>query len=117
MDLVGERDLLRKGWFGWMLVGGALGAAIGLLRDRQAVLGLLQRVATAIISVLTPILAAGLLLFVLSLPFTGLARFSCAVKTSPPSAAMTPMFTNSRNVVRFVFTPDSCAAARLPPMA
>ncbi|HEX6375429.1 MAG TPA: DUF4153 domain-containing protein [Allosphingosinicella sp.] len=66
------RDLLRKDWFGWLLVGGALGAAIGLLRDRDRILGLLQRVATAVLSVLAPILAAGLVLFVLALPFTGL---------------------------------------------
>jgi uncharacterized protein DUF4153 len=66
------RDLIRKDWFGWLMVGGALGAAIGILRDRDRILGTLQRVATAILSVLAPILAAGLVLFVLALPFTGL---------------------------------------------
>lgn len=66
------RDLTRKDWFGWLMVGGALGAAIGLLRDRDRILGTLQKVATAILSVLAPILAAGLVLFVLALPFTGL---------------------------------------------
>lgn len=66
------RDLLRGGWFTWMLIGAALGAAIGLLRDRDTILGLLQRTVTTILSVLAPILAAGLLLFVLALPFTGL---------------------------------------------
>ncbi|MGZ8308143.1 MAG: DUF4153 domain-containing protein, partial [Allosphingosinicella sp.] len=50
----------------------ALGAAIGLLRDRDRIVGTLQRVATAILSFLAPILAAGLVLFVLALPFTGL---------------------------------------------
>jgi hypothetical protein len=67
-------DLLEKGWFGWMLCGGALGAAIGLLRDRDRVLGLLQRVVTTVLSVLAPVLAIGLVLFVLSLPITGLER-------------------------------------------
>lgn len=65
-------DLLDKEWFPWLLNGGALGAAIGLLRDRDQIVGTLQRVATAILSVLAPILAAGLVLFVLALPFTGL---------------------------------------------
>ena len=65
-------DLLEKSWADWMLVGGALGAAVGLLRDRDRIVGLLQRVATTILSVLAPVLAAGLILFVLALPFTGL---------------------------------------------
>jgi hypothetical protein len=66
------RDLLRKPWVSWVLVGGAFGAAVGLLRDRDRIVGLLQRVATAVLSFLAPILAAGLVVFVLALPFTGL---------------------------------------------
>jgi hypothetical protein len=65
-------DLLDKAWADWMLDGAALGAAIGLLRDRDRIVGLLQRVVTTILSVFAPVLAAGLVLFVLSLPFTGL---------------------------------------------
>lgn len=65
-------DLLDKEWTPWLLIGGALGAAIGLLRDRDKIVGTLQRVATAVLSFLAPILAAGLVLFVLALPFTGL---------------------------------------------
>jgi hypothetical protein len=65
-------DLLQKPWVPWPLIGGALGAAVGLLRDRDRIVGTLQRVATAILSVLAPILAVGLVLFVLALPFTGL---------------------------------------------
>jgi hypothetical protein len=72
IGIVALRDLLREPWVPWLLVGGALGAAVGLLRDRDRVVGTLQRVATAILSVLAPILAAGLVLFVLALPFTGL---------------------------------------------
>jgi hypothetical protein len=66
------QDLLDEEWFPWILIGGALGAAIGLLRDRDKIVDTLQRVATAILSFLAPILAAGLVLFVLALPFTGL---------------------------------------------
>jgi len=66
------RDLLDTSWANWMLVGGTLGAAIGLLRDRDKIVGMLQRVVTTILSVLAPVLAVGLVLFVLALPFTGL---------------------------------------------
>jgi len=66
------KDALDESWFVWALVWGAFGAAIGLLRDRDKVLGLLQRVVTTVLSVLAPVLAVGLVLFVLALPFTGL---------------------------------------------
>jgi hypothetical protein len=66
------QKLLGKAWFASMLTGGVLGAVIGMLRDRDRVLGLLQRVARTILSVLTPVLAIGLAVFVLALPFTGL---------------------------------------------
>ena len=78
------RDLLRKHWSIWLLVGSAFGAAIGLLRDRDIVLRMLRRVATAVISVLTPLLAAGLLLFVLALPFTGLESLWSQTKETTP---------------------------------
>lgn len=67
------RDAMRKSWFNLALVGAALGGAAGLLRDRDKVLGLLQRVATTVLSVLAPVLAVGLTLFVAALPITGLA--------------------------------------------
>jgi hypothetical protein len=66
------RQILRESTPVAALLGAALGGAIGLLRDRDAVLGLFQRVATTVLSVLAPVLASGLLLFVLALPFTGL---------------------------------------------
>lgn len=77
-------DLLEKGWFGFMLGCGALGAAVGLLRDRDKVLGLLQRVATAILSVLAPALALGLVIFVVALPFTGLEPLWSQTKQTTP---------------------------------
>src|SRR4051812_9270392 len=77
-------DLLRKPWCWWMLSGGAFGAAVGLLRDRDRMLVLLQRVVTAIVAVLTPALAFGLVLFVLALPFTGLAPLWGETKQTTP---------------------------------
>jgi hypothetical protein len=78
------RETLNKPWANWMLVGGALGAAVGLLRDRDRVLGLLQRVATTVLSVLAPVLAVGLVLFVLALPFTGLAPLWDQTRATTP---------------------------------
>jgi hypothetical protein len=72
IGLVWLRELMRQDWFIYPLIGAALGAGIGLLRDRDKLLGLLQRVATTVLSVLAPVLAAGLVLFVAALPFTGL---------------------------------------------
>lgn len=66
------RDLMQRGWFALPLAGAAFGGAVGLLRDRDQVLGTLQKVARAVLSVLAPFLALGLALFVLALPFTGL---------------------------------------------
>lgn len=66
------RELMGRGWFNLPLAGGAFGAAVGLLRDRDQVLGTLQKVARAVLSVLAPVLALGLALFVLALPVTGL---------------------------------------------
>ncbi len=68
----GVKDVVRKEWFGWMVAGAAFGAAVAILRDRDRVLGILQRIVMTILSVLAPVLALGLTLFILSLPFTGL---------------------------------------------
>jgi hypothetical protein len=78
------RDLFNKSWAIMMLVCGALGAAVGLLRDRDRVLGLLQRVVTTVLSVLAPVLAIGLVLFVLALPFTGLAPLWDQTRATTP---------------------------------
>jgi hypothetical protein len=66
------RDLMDESWFMWPLACGAFGGAVGMLRDRDQVLGTLQKVVRAVLSVLAPVLALGLALFVLALPFTGL---------------------------------------------
>ena len=74
-DLIGidlVKEALRESWFAWTLGGAAFGAAIGLLRERDGLVATLQRLAMVVLSVLAPILAAALALFLLSLPFTGL---------------------------------------------
>lgn len=66
-------DLLNKEWFWRALMGTAFGGALGLLREHDGVVRLLQRVVLTVLSVLAPVLAAGLIVFLLALPFTGLA--------------------------------------------
>ncbi|MEO5772875.1 MAG: DUF4153 domain-containing protein [Sphingomicrobium sp.] len=73
--LIGIRlftDLLQESAFAWALAGFAFGAAVGLLRERDGLATILYRLVTIVLSVLAPVLAGALLLFLLSLPFTGL---------------------------------------------
>ena len=77
-------DLLHKSWMQLALVGMALGGGIGLLRDRAPIVGLLQRVVTTVLSVLAPPLALGLAVFLIALPFTGLAPLWEATKSTTP---------------------------------
>ena len=66
------KELLKEEWFGWMLAGFAFGGAVGILRERDALLATLQKLAMVALAVLAPILAVALAAFLLSLPFTGL---------------------------------------------
>jgi hypothetical protein len=66
------KDLLQEEWFGWMLAGFAFGSAVGLLRERDALVATLQKLAMIVLSVLAPVLAVALAAFLFSLPFTGL---------------------------------------------
>lgn len=75
-DMIGIHllsDLLKKIWFSFGLAGFAAGAAIGLLRERDALVATMQRLVMTILAVLAPVLAAALLLFLVSLAGTGLA--------------------------------------------
>ncbi|MBO9723223.1 MAG: DUF4153 domain-containing protein [Novosphingobium sp.] len=78
------KDLLEKDWAALTLTGAALGAGIGLLRDRDGILRLLQRVVTTILSVLAPVLALGLVVFLAAIPFTGLAPLWDATRSTSP---------------------------------
>lgn len=86
-DLIGLhflRDLLQHNWCNAVLFGASFGGALGLLRERDGVLRLLQRVVTAVLAVLAPVLGAGLLVFLLALPFTGLDALWEATKSTTP---------------------------------
>ena len=67
-------DLLNDEWFGWMLAGAAFGGAVGLLRERDKLVATLQRLVMIVLAVLAPVLAAALVLFLLSLAGTGLQK-------------------------------------------
>lgn len=66
------KELLKEDWFGWMLAGFAFGAALGILRERDALVATLQKLVMVVFAVLAPVLAVALAAFILSLPFTGL---------------------------------------------
>ncbi len=77
-------DLLNYDWFSVMLGGAAFGGAFGLLRERDALVGTLQKLVLLILSVLAPVLAVALVGFLLSLPFTGLSQlWESSIPTTP----------------------------------
>lgn len=78
------RHLLDKGWFAWILAGFAFGASVGILREREALLGTLRRLVMIVYSVLSPVLAVALVAFLASIPFTGLGKlWDSGVPASP----------------------------------
>lgn len=78
------QSLIRRDWFGWSFSGLALLGGIGLLRDQSRILSTLQRVLRFVLSALTPVLALGLGLFLVALPFTGLAPLWAATRATTP---------------------------------
>jgi hypothetical protein len=66
------KDLLQEEWFAWMLAGLAFGGAVGILRERDALVATLQKLVMVVLAVLAPVLGVALAAFLLSLPFTGL---------------------------------------------
>ena len=67
------KDLLEESWFALMLAGTAFGAASAVLRERDSLMGTLQRLVMAVFAVLAPVLAGALALYLLALPATGFA--------------------------------------------
>lgn len=86
-DLIGIdllKELLRRNWFNATLAGAAFGGAVGLLRDRERIVSTLQRIVMTVLSVLAPVLAIGLVLFLAALPFTGLGALWETTKATTP---------------------------------
>ncbi len=65
------RDLLEESWFIWLFLGATYGAAVGILRDNDKILGALQKVVLIILSILAPPFAIALLIFLLALLVNG----------------------------------------------
>ncbi len=65
------KDLIEEGWFAWMLAGAAFGAASAVLREKDPLLGTLQRLVMLVFSVLAPVLAGALANYMVALPVTG----------------------------------------------
>lgn len=78
------RHLLDEPGLPVMLAGAAFGGAIGVLRDRDRVLGSLQRGVLAVPALLAPVMGAGLLIFLVCLLFTGLAPLWAATRSTTP---------------------------------
>jgi hypothetical protein len=78
------KDLLDKEWFWRALMGLAFGLGLALLREHSRIVSLLQNVAMLVLGVLAPVLAIGLGLFLLALPFTGLQPLWDATKSTTP---------------------------------
>ena len=86
-DLIGIdfiKNIMREAWFGWTFSGLTFGAALGILRESDKVLGTLQRVVLIVLSVLAPPLATGLSVFLVLLLFTGLDTLWDATDATTP---------------------------------
>jgi flagellar biosynthesis protein FliQ len=66
------------------LVGGAFGAAAGVLRDREQILATLQKVVRTALSLLAPALGAALIVFLLITVFSGLSTLWETTKATTP---------------------------------
>lgn len=77
-------ELLREGWFWMMLFGAAFGGAVGMLRDKERIVGTVQKVVMIVLSALAPVLAAGLTIFLAALLFTGLDTLWGSTKATTP---------------------------------
>jgi hypothetical protein len=67
-----------------LLGGAAFGGGVGVLRDRERLVDSLQKILRAGLVMLAPALGAGLLIFLASTPFTGLAPLWAATRSTTP---------------------------------
>ena len=78
------RDLIKKGWFGWIFSGVAFGAALGVLRNQLKVIATLQNVVLLVFSLIAVPLAVALLLFLLAVLLSGLDVLWEATRSATP---------------------------------
>jgi hypothetical protein len=76
-------DMFEKGWFLWPVLTAAWLVGVALLRDWPRVVLPLRRMTLVILSVLAPALAAIALLWIIFLPFTGLAPLWATGSATP----------------------------------
>ena len=76
--LMGEEEFI------FAVAGAAFGGAVGILRERDALVSTMQRLVMVVLSVLAPVLAVGLAIFLVSLPFTGLQPLWDSTKATTP---------------------------------
>jgi Domain of unknown function (DUF4153) len=84
IGLTGFDKLLESIWFMPTVAGAAFGAAVGMLRDREQVLGVLKVLVHRVLSAVTVPVALGLAAFVIALFFTGLTPLWEATKSTTP---------------------------------
>ena len=78
------RDLMNEEWFGWTYSGLAFGAGLGVLRNQLRILATLQSVAMVVLSILAVPLAAGLVLFLVSMIVSGPEVLWQATRSATP---------------------------------
>jgi hypothetical protein len=78
------KDLLNDGWFGWTFSGTAFGAALGVLRNQVKILGTLQNVVMLVFALLAVPVAAGVVLFLIAVAFSGLDVLWEATRSATP---------------------------------
>jgi len=77
-------DLMQEYWFLRVLTGAAFGIGLGILREHETLVRVLRKVVTTVLAVLAPVLAFGLVVFLLALPFTGLDTLWDATRSTTP---------------------------------
>ena len=83
IDITLFKRLFDNGWLMSALLGGAFGLAMAVLRSREAVIGNVRALLIKLLTVLCPVLALALVLFLLTLPFTGLTPLWATGKATP----------------------------------
>lgn len=77
-------DLTKQRWFGWVFSGVAFGAALGVLRNQEKIIGRLQSVVMLVLSLIAIPFAAALVLFVLAVVVSGLEVLWFATRGPTP---------------------------------